>query len=364
MCNKTKFNFFNMSMIKYSPAVFGIKYSPSHKSMVPLRLISGGLGTEVGWDAEARAVDIIQDMPRPSLENLPRSGVTLPNRRLTNAELEEWIVDYNKGGGAIGIELEHFRLVNEYREEQGLKPFELDNRLMMAARFKAQEMHDLGYFDHASPVYGESHSIPVELFGFTRQGHENIINGSSAPDGFSDPEAALIYWLNSPGHRGNIVHPNLSAIGVGFYRGYWVQMFGVASAESSQEGGLYAGVPGNVTITFSVPDLMDGHYDVYFNSMDFGSSIRSVTNSGGWFRDIITDGTLRVRTEELAESGSDSDTVEVRNGMATIILYGDSTTVAGGGRARVWFSTRRGAERELLENVNGVFPLIDITIHP
>ena len=86
---------------------------------------------------------------------------------------------------------------------------------MMAARFKSQEMRDLRYFSHTSPVYGGSYAIPL-LFG-VKAGGENLANGNN----YSQEQAEQIVnaWLNSPGHRALILNnfhlANNPTIGIG-----------------------------------------------------------------------------------------------------------------------------------------------------
>jgi uncharacterized protein YkwD len=77
----------------------------------------------------------------------------LPVRRLTTAELNAWRQSYD-AVGVSPIELEILRLTNVERQKAGLAPFGLYQNLFRAARFKSQEMRDLDYYAHDSPVYG------------------------------------------------------------------------------------------------------------------------------------------------------------------------------------------------------------------
>ena len=96
----------------------------------------------------------------------------LPSRRLTTAELNAWRQSYDVVG-VSPIELEILRLTNIERQKEGLDPLELHQNLYRAARFKSQEMRDLDYFAHDSPVYGHFTGI-VGLFVSTSHVGENI----------------------------------------------------------------------------------------------------------------------------------------------------------------------------------------------
>ena len=152
----------------------------------------------------------------PVVATLP----TIPNRRLTDTEITDWIHAYDALGGANDFELEVLRLVNAERAAAGLAPLTLYNPLMMAARFKAQSMSNLGYFSHTSPVYGNFANISREIFGVPQRAMaENIANGQRTP------EAVMNSWMNSEGHRRNILNSTYTRIGIGFYNGRWVQKF-------------------------------------------------------------------------------------------------------------------------------------------
>jgi len=146
---------------------------------------------------------------------------TIPNRALTQSELNAWIANYHAQGGINAFELEVLELVNAERESRGLQPLNMSPTLMMAARFKAQSMHDIGYFSHTSPVYGNFANISRQLFGYPVTGMaENIAWGQRTP------QAVFDGWMNSTGHRNNILYANRTEIGIGFYNNYWVQKFG------------------------------------------------------------------------------------------------------------------------------------------
>lgn len=118
-------------------------------------------------------------------------------------------------------ENEVIRLVNEIREENGLHKLTVDWELSRVARYKSQDMKDNRYFSHTSPVYGSPFDM-IKNFGisYTSAG-ENIAKGQSSP------QAVVNAWMNSAGHRKNILNSSFTRIGVGYVASgnYWTQMF-------------------------------------------------------------------------------------------------------------------------------------------
>lgn len=112
-------------------------------------------------------------------------------------------------------------LVNQRRAQNGLSPLKANWQLSRVARMKSQEMHDKHYFSHTSPTYGSPFTM-MNNFGihFTAAG-ENIAMGQTTP------EAVMNAWMNSPGHRANILNSSYTQIGVGYVPDghYWTQEF-------------------------------------------------------------------------------------------------------------------------------------------
>ena len=118
-------------------------------------------------------------------------------------------------------ESEVVRLVNEKREQNGLAKLTADWELSRVARYKSQDMKDNKYFSHTSPVYGTPYQM-MKSFGITyRSAGENIAMGQRTP------QAVVNAWMNSAGHRKNILNPSFTRIGVGYVASgnYWTQMF-------------------------------------------------------------------------------------------------------------------------------------------
>ena len=82
-------------------------------------------------------------------------------------------------------------------------------------------MKDNKYFSHTSPVYGAPFEM-IKNFGISfRSAGENIAKGQSTP------QAVVNAWMNSSGHRANILNVSYNKIGVGYVSDgkYWTQMF-------------------------------------------------------------------------------------------------------------------------------------------
>jgi len=142
-------------------------------------------------------------------------AMPLPDRPLTPVELAAWNAAYCEHGHISEIEREILRLTNIERANYSLPPLTLNCALSRAARFKSQEMLDLDYFAHQSPVYGHFSNIPL-LFINNHQGlGENLFALLNWQPANITAEIFVQGWMDSPGHRENILRPELSELGVG-----------------------------------------------------------------------------------------------------------------------------------------------------
>ncbi|QAY68617.1 hypothetical protein ET464_19225 [Paenibacillus protaetiae] len=111
------------------------------------------------------------------------------------------------------------QLVNQERQKAGLPALQADALLTKVATAKAKDMNDNHYFDHNSPTYGSPFNM-MSSFGVTYSyAGENIASGQQTP------AAVMEAWMNSQGHRDNILSKNFTKIGVGYVNGQWVQEF-------------------------------------------------------------------------------------------------------------------------------------------
>lgn len=113
-------------------------------------------------------------------------------------------------------------LVNKHRRENGLKELTLNSNLSNVAQIKANDMKSNNYFSHTSPTYGSPFDM-IKQFGISyKTAGENIAKGQKTP------EAVVNAWMNSEGHRANILNSNYTQMGLGYTANgvvYWCQMF-------------------------------------------------------------------------------------------------------------------------------------------
>lgn len=123
--------------------------------------------------------------------------------------------------GLSEFEQEVVELTNNERAKNGLSPLQADPELSRVAREKSRDMSARNYFDHNSPTYGSPFDM-MESYGITYQAAgENIAKGQRTP------QEVVTAWMNSPGHRANILNGNFTHIGSGFFEqgNHWTQMF-------------------------------------------------------------------------------------------------------------------------------------------
>ena len=152
---------------------------------------------------QAGTSEIIQANPQVSNPDL-----IYPGQVLNIPQISQSVLSY---------ESEVIRLVNEVRRENGLKALTANWELSRVARYKSQDMLNKGYFSHTSPTYQM-----IKAFGLSfRTAGENIARG------YPTPQAVVNGWMNSSGHRANILNASYTQIGVGYVAqgNYWTQMF-------------------------------------------------------------------------------------------------------------------------------------------
>lgn len=126
-------------------------------------------------------------------------------------------------GSMSADEKETFDLVNQQRINNGLQALKVDEEVQRVARIKAQDMVDNNYFSHNSPTYGSPFDMLNSFKISYRSAGENIAGNSSN-------SAAVTAWMNSSGHRANILNGSFNYTGVGVvksskYGKIYVQVF-------------------------------------------------------------------------------------------------------------------------------------------
>lgn len=132
----------------------------------------------------------------------------------------------NSGTTTAGLtsdELEVFNLINEQRTQNGLAALKIDTEVQNVARIKAQDMVNNNYFSHTSPTYGSPFYMLKSFKVSYKTAGENIAGNSSN-------SAAVTAWMNSSGHKANILNSSFNYTGIGVIKGskygkIYVQMF-------------------------------------------------------------------------------------------------------------------------------------------
>ena len=121
-------------------------------------------------------------------------------------------------------QVEVLNLVNKERKANGLKPLTLNKELSNVANIKSRDMIEKGYFDHTSPTYGYPFDMMKKFNISYNTAGENIAMGQKTPS------EVMNSWMNSSGHRANILNSTYTELGVGIQKDsngtiYWTQMF-------------------------------------------------------------------------------------------------------------------------------------------
>lgn len=125
--------------------------------------------------------------------------------------------------GLTADEQEVFNLINQQRTSAGLSALKIDSELQNVAREKAKDMVNKNYFSHTSPTYGSPFDM-MKKFGISYKTAGENIAGNSSNSG------AVNAWMNSEGHRANILNSSFNYTGIGVvsspkYGKIYVQMF-------------------------------------------------------------------------------------------------------------------------------------------
>ena len=120
-------------------------------------------------------------------------------------------------------EKEVFDLINKQRTNNGLAALKNDSEVQRVARIKAQDMVDNNYFSHTSPSYGSPFDMLKSFKISYKTAGENIAGNSSN-------SSAVTAWMNSSGHKANILNSNFNYTGIGVvsspkYGKMYVQLF-------------------------------------------------------------------------------------------------------------------------------------------
>lgn len=181
--------------------------APANAASLSHTVVKGDTMWKIASNYQVGTSEIIQANPQVSNPDL-----IYPGQVLCIPQLDSSVASY---------EHEVVRLVNEIRQQNGLKPLTENWELSRVARYKSQDMLDNRYFSHTSPTYGSPFQM-IKAFGLSyRTAGENIAKG------YASPQAVVNGWMNSSGHRANILNVSYTQIGIGYVAqgNYWTQIF-------------------------------------------------------------------------------------------------------------------------------------------
>ncbi len=164
--------------------------------------------------------------PEVTVPEATKPEVTTPvkNENTNSTTEKDTTTNTTVSSSNLNYEQKVVELVNIERQKAGLSALTLDTSISNVARKKSQDMANNNYFAHQSPTYGSAGDM-LKQFGIKWSAWgENIASGQRTP------EAVVTAWMNSEGHRANILSSNFSKIGVGYAVNsngtpYWTQMF-------------------------------------------------------------------------------------------------------------------------------------------
>ncbi len=182
---------------------------PVHAQSTTYTVVSGDSMWKIAVKYEIGLSELAQ--ANPQIKNL---ALIYPGQRINIPNIDS----------VKALETEVIRLVNVERSKKGLQLLKQNWELSRVARYKSQDMINKNYFAHESPTYGSPFRM-MESFGIKYSAAaENIAKGQKTP------QEVMNSWMNSPGHRSNILSPSFTQIGVGAAKDsqgnvYWTQMF-------------------------------------------------------------------------------------------------------------------------------------------
>ena len=182
-------------------------------TFIPLRSLELAFGVKIDWENSTKTAILTNKTEDNKTTNQVVQQPIV--EEITPVQTEEINNSSNKTEETLTeeqirvMEEEVIRLVNEERAKYGLQPLEISEKLMETSREKAEDMSDNKYFSHISPKYGKatnilnSKGINFGWFG------ENIAKGQTTAN------EVIEAWMNSQGHKENILSSNAKYIGVG-----------------------------------------------------------------------------------------------------------------------------------------------------
>jgi len=202
----------------------------------PYGLVEGGEAiTVTGTGFQPGATLTLNDVTVPDTAVQSGTTITAVTPALAAGEYDVVVVNPDqrmasivRGYVACDLEADEYEvlnLLNAERTAQGLLPVKPHPILALAAEYHCQDMIDRDFFDHYNPDGDAPWDRAMEL------GYPSGSVGENIAGGYWTPAAVMTAWMNSPGHRANILNAGWTEVGVGMRLGgsygiYWAQVFG------------------------------------------------------------------------------------------------------------------------------------------
>ena len=183
------------------------------RTLLGIRDLANGLNADVQWDGARKEVKLTTK-PVEQYPNYDKLLKYIEEYRKAVGEQTDNQKEQQKEQEKIDVTNESsyaeqmLRLVNEERKKAGVAPLELDSTLTKAAQIRAKEIMQV--FDHTRPDGNNFRSLLDGMGYSSSYAGENISKGT-----FEKPESAMMLWMNSKGHRENILNPDYKYLGVG-----------------------------------------------------------------------------------------------------------------------------------------------------
>lgn len=161
---------------------------------------------------------------KPVTPNKPieqQKPATAPQTPIEQPVVQQPPANQGQSTSISAVEQAVLNLTNAERQKAGLQPLQIDNNLMNSARQKSTDMATKNYFSHTSPTYGSPFDQMKANGVSYRAAAENIAMGQRSA------EEVVKAWMDSPGHRQNILTASFTHIGIGYDANgnYWTQQF-------------------------------------------------------------------------------------------------------------------------------------------
>lgn len=201
-------------------------------------------------------------------------------------------------------------LVNEERRKRNLPPLKRNRDLDYAARYHARDMAEDGYFAHDS--YDSYDDGSVKVCGWSTRVGKFYSNWNRLAEniaaGYLTPESVVDGWMNSKGHRANILSSDNCEIGVGYWSGgyynhYWVQDFGRRNSDYP------------LVINLEYAQTASPDVQLYIYGQGMWSEMRLRNDDGAWTAWQPFQSSLNWRLNHI--KGIRTVTVELRNESQT-----------------------------------------------